>query len=89
MDGVTMGFGIGLSGHGRFRIITEVPTFQCCYAGICWHWLVSLLASNISVDVASYQRTLLAMPENGIGLFPDAGFAYIVANSPGGGAVGM
>jgi len=56
-NGVTMGGGVGLSIHGKFRVATE--------------------------------KTLFAMPETGIGFFPDVGATYALPRIAAGPEVGL
>ena len=51
INGITMGGGVGLSIHGKYRIATE--------------------------------NTLFAMPETGIGLFPDVGGTHFLPKLKG------
>eukprot|EP00854_Cymbomonas_tetramitiformis_P016751 gene16751-19899_t len=83
MDGVTMGFGLGLSGSYKFLVgILSVFSLFCC--GLTNHQTKCTGHGKYRIVT---EKTLVAMPENVIGLLPDVGFAHIANRIPG--AIGI
>ena len=88
LDGITMGGGAGLSMHGAFRVVTEkcarhidvtqlaVCRRSCAVLNVNSAWL-------LTDSKSSRGRTVFAMPECGIGLFPDVGGSRFLTNLPG------
>lgn len=99
LDGIVMGGGAGASMHGAFRVATErwVARSGGLWAGsrsgrrccdrkpVFWGTALQSTALNclIGKPCTLDYRTLFAMPETGIGLFPDVGMMQLLAALPG------
>jgi enoyl-CoA hydratase/carnithine racemase len=79
-DGITMGGGVGLSVHGKFRVATEHTVFakpgtQCVILRAVRCMPRAMMNGN--------------MPETAIGLFPDVGGTHVLSRVCGGLPVGL
>ena len=72
-DGITMGGGVGLSAHGRFRVATEKT--------------VMAVLARLALPVQSFVHA--QKPETKIGLFPDVGSTWMLPRIAAGAAVGL
>ena len=91
LDGIVMGGGAGLSMHGSFRVATEKCASQPSSPWKMHESCMQLLRSAVrqitrhghDAGRDAHDRTLFAMPECGIGLFPDVGGSRFLSKLPG------
>ena len=79
IDGIVMGGGAGVSMHGPFRIATE----RCNHRHPDHSNMCVLYDETCSWTLLCCCRTVFAMPECGIGLFPDVGASHFLPLLPG------
>jgi enoyl-CoA hydratase/carnithine racemase len=71
--------------QAEYNLVCDIASSPIPYLSICdgvWMGLGVGIAAHGDIRIVT-ERTLFAMPEISIGLWPDVGFAYLAAHMPG------
>jgi enoyl-CoA hydratase/carnithine racemase len=71
--------------QAEYNLVCDITNSPLPYIALCdgvWMGLGVGIAAHGDIRIVT-EKTLFAMPENAIGLWPDVGFALLAAHAPG------